>query len=59
MLASREQIKRIFEFQKKKSQELKRQVTHSEALALWLTQRLVGERTRKRMKETSPELFIY
>ena len=59
MLTSRDQIKKIFEFQKRKSQELKRQVTHSEALALWLTQKLVGERGKKKMEKSSPELFIY
>ena len=60
MLVSKDQIKKIIDFQKKKSRELKRQLTYSEAVALWFTQKLVVESGGKKGTNDSwPELYLY
>ena len=60
MLAKRENIQRILDFQKLKSKELKRPVAYSEAVAMWLTQRTitVGEKGNLN-NQVIRESFIY
>lgn len=54
MVATDSSMKRVFDFQKFKSKELKRPVTSSEALALWFSETVINKKARpKRQKQST------
>ncbi len=63
MLNQSEAIQKVIEFQQKKSKELNRSVTISEAIALWLYQTInlatPSGFKKKNRKSVSEELNIY
>ena len=60
MLASQENVQRIFDFQKNKSEELKRPVTYSEAIALWISQTMINKTSKlKKIDKLSKDVFVY
>lgn len=50
MMQSGEQFKKILEFRKRKSEELQRPISFSEAMALWLSESLNVNPKRSRKK---------
>lgn len=59
MMKSRESLKKVFDFQKNKSKELKRPVTFSEAIALWFSQTLIEKTKRKKEDDFKLEAMNY
>ncbi len=47
MIAPKENMKRFLDYREKKSKELKRYLTLSEALALWFSQAVVRTKQKK------------
>ena len=50
MVRSSEHLKKIFKFKEKKAKELKRNISYSEAVALWLTEKTKNETDSKPQK---------
>lgn len=50
MMRTSENLKRIFKFREKKSKEFKRNISYSEAVALWLTENTQNNSSQKAQK---------
>ena len=60
MTNTQDYIKKISSFQKEKSEELKRPISLSEAIALWFTQSIDKPKSKKKKRTQVPlEKLVY
>lgn len=51
MVRSNEQLKKVFQFREKKEREFKRNISYSEAVALWLTEQEAKNNHKQEQKK--------